>query len=86
MTGRQAIACAAAAFSLAACAPDPKPAATVVAPVPQAYTCAQQQQAAGEFDALPAGAVLRTMITDYRILRGKLRAVLGLPEPAACPS
>lgn len=86
-TRRRATICAAAASSwlLAACAPAPVPAPAVVAPTPQAYSCAQQRQAASEFDALPGTAVLRVFVRDYGSLRRQLRAVLGLPEPAPCP-
>lgn len=40
---------------------------------------------ANEFAALPAGSMLKTAIVDYGRERDQLRAVHGLPRPAACP-
>lgn len=78
------LALAGAAVILAGC--EPKPGPVVVAPRPIDYTCEQSRQAGAEFDALPAGSVLRQYVTDYGRLRRALRAVLGLPEPAKCPA
>jgi uncharacterized lipoprotein YbaY len=75
--------------ALGACAfspaPPPAPAAVVVAPTPQAYTCAQSHQAGAEFDALPAGSALRVYMNDYAAERRELRRLLGLPDPPKCP-
>lgn len=73
---------------LAACAPvvpPPTPAPVVVAPMPRSYTCEQSRAAAAEYRALPAGSALKTYVDDYGLERRQLRAVHGLPEPAACP-
>ncbi len=72
--------------ALAACSPPP-PVATpsVVAPRPQEYTCDQQRRLAAEFGAMPADAMARQAIVDYGRERDQLRAVHGLPRPAACP-
>lgn len=75
-----------AGLGLALTACEPKPGPVVVAPRPAEYTCQQSRQAADEFDALPAGSMLRVYVTDYGRLRRALRAVLGLPEPAKCPA
>lgn len=73
------------ALALAACAPAPPvPPPVVVAPMPVAYTCPQLTRAAGEFDNLPAGAMLATMMDDYRVERRALKALHRLPEQR-CP-
>ena len=73
------------AVALAACSPAP-PAATptIVAPMPQQYSCDQLSRAAAEFNALPSGAMLATMMDDYRVERRALRALHKLPEQR-CP-
>lgn len=45
-----------------------------VCPPPVAYSAADEQRAAVEYDALPAGAELRQMMDDYRAERAALRA------------
>jgi len=71
---------------VAACAvaPPPAPAPAAVAPKPVEYSCEQQLQLARELDALPAGAVTRQVVDDYRIERKQLRALHRLPEPRVC--
>jgi hypothetical protein len=63
----------------------PVPSAVVVAPAPQAYTCAMSRRAAVEFDALPIGSALRTYMNDYAAERRELRRVLEQPDPPKCP-
>lgn len=75
---------AALALSVAACAPTPTAAPSIVAPLPVAYTCEQFARAAAEYRALPPGAMLGQMLDDYRIERAALRALHGLPVPK-CP-
>ena len=71
---------------VAACSPPPPAIGpVVVAPRPQEYSCEQQRRLANEFAALPAGSMLKTAIVDYGRERDQLRAVHGLPRPAACP-
>lgn len=73
-------------LALAACSPPPPTVAPiVVAPMPKVYTCEQQRQLADEFAALPAGSMAKQAIQDYGGERDQLRAVHGLPRPAACP-
>lgn len=72
--------------ALAACSPPPPVAApSVVAPRPLEYTCDQQRRLATEFAAMPAAAMSRQAIIDYGRERDQLRAIHGLPRPAACP-
>jgi uncharacterized lipoprotein YbaY len=73
------------ALLLAACGDRPPPAPAVVAPLPVQYSCAQSRQAAREFDALPAGAMLRVYLNDYGRERKELRGVHNLPDPPKCP-
>lgn len=71
---------------VAACSPPPPAVAPiVVAPMPKAYTCDQQRALADEFAAMPAGSMAKQVIVDYGRERDQLRAVHGLPRPAACP-
>jgi len=71
--------------ALAACSPPaPVTAPIVVAPIPASYTCDQLARASGEYDKLPAGAMLATMMDDYRVERRALRALHKLPEQR-CP-
>jgi hypothetical protein len=44
-----------------------------VCPAIVPYTAEQQTQAADELDALPAGSILPRFMTDYGVLRAKLR-------------
>lgn len=70
---------------VAACSPPPPVVApSVVAPLPRQYTCEQSRQLANEFAAMPAGSMARQAIQDYGQERDELRAVHGLPKPAAC--
>lgn len=72
--------------ALAACSPPPPVVApSIVAPLPQEYTCDQQRRLATEFAAMPADAMARQAIVDYGRERDQLRAIHGLPRPAACP-
>ena len=83
---RLVLAALAASIALAACSPPPPVVAPiVVAPMPQVYTCTQQRALANEYAALPAASMLKTAIADYGRERDELRAVHGLPKPAACP-
>lgn len=50
-----------------------------VCPIPTQYTPDQETQAKAEYDALPAGAVLRRFIDDYGTERDKLRACRATP-------
>ena len=52
--------------------------------MPTSYTCEQLSRAAAEFAALPPGAMLVTMMDDYRVERRALRALHKLPEQR-CP-
>lgn len=70
---------------VAACAEGRPQLPVASAPLPQAYTCAQQRQAGAEFRALPADSMLRVLIDDYGLLRAQLRALHKLPEPTPCP-
>lgn len=73
-------------LALGACSPPPPVVApVVVAPMPIEYTCADQRQLANEYASLPVGSMLKTAIVDYGRERDQLRAVHGLPKPAACP-
>ncbi len=82
--GRFNVVALAAILTVAGCGtPDPGP--VVVAPQPVQYTCEQSRQAAAEFDALPAHAMIRVYITDYGRLRRALRAALRQPDPPRCP-
>lgn len=73
-------------LALSACSPPPPVVAPiVVAPMPVEYTCTQQRALANEFAALPAGSMAKQAIVDYGRERDELRAVHGLPRPAACP-
>ena len=38
------------------------------------YTAAEQARAAGELEALPEGAVVVRMLSDYAVLRDQVRA------------
>lgn len=71
---------------IAACSPPPPvQVAPVVAPLPKVYTCDESRRLANEFAGLPAGSMMRQAIQDYGQERDELRAVHGLPKPAACP-
>lgn len=73
-------------LALGACSPPPPVTAPlVVAPRPQEYSCEQQRRLANEFAAMPAGSMAKQVIVDYGRERDQLRAVHGLPRPAACP-
>jgi hypothetical protein len=73
-------------LAVGACSPPPPVVApSVVAPRPIEYTCDQQRRLANEFAAMPAGAMTRQAIIDYGRERDQLRALHGLPRPAACP-
>jgi hypothetical protein len=72
--------------ALVGCAPTAAPAPVVAAPTPKAYACSFERQARVQYEALPTGSALRTMIDDYGIERDELRAALGLPKPTPCPS
>lgn len=74
-----ALFCAACAalLGLSACAGPSPVASGRVCPAPVAYSLADQQQAAREYDALPIGAELRRMMDDYRAERAALRACRG---------
>jgi len=61
--------------ALGACT-SPQP-ASVICPVPVAYTKSQETQAADERAALPAKSILRTFLDDYGKERDKLRACRG---------
>jgi len=52
--------------------------------MPQEYSCEQQRRLANEFAAMPATSMARQAIIDYGRERDQLRAVHGLPRPAAC--
>ena len=80
------IAVVAALLALRACSPPPPlPTPIVVAPMPKVYTCEQLRQLGNEFAAMPEGSMARQAIRDYGKERDELRAVHGLPKPAACP-
>lgn len=69
------------ALLLAACAPTPVPVATIVAPTPQTYTCAQVARASAEFNALPPDSMLTQFLNDYGKLRDANWAALKVPPP-----
>jgi cytochrome c biogenesis protein CcdA len=54
---------------LAGCSPTP----VAVCPSIVSYTQGEQTQAADELSALPAGSILPRFMTDYGVLRAKLR-------------
>lgn len=49
------------------------------------YSAQQQMQAAGELAALPPTAMLRTMISDYKLTRDMIRTCRGEPIPGSRP-
>lgn len=58
-----------------ACTPAPsETVAPPACPTLKVYSSAQQAEAAGELEALPAGAELRPMMDDYGALRAQVRA------------
>jgi hypothetical protein len=63
------LASAAGLLFLAACTHTP----VAVCPAIVPYTAEQQTQAADELSALPAGSILPRFMTDYGVLRAKLR-------------
>ena len=61
-------------LSLSACARGGSDGPSQVCPPVVAYSCVDQARAATEVEALPEGAMIARMLSDYAVLRDQARA------------